>query len=199
MAKLPANGARVCCPKCQKIFVIKRPPAVVFNAAAMIKKVGQALSTSTESVSQIFHLITGKTLNLINQHRLEIVFSLILVFELFSAAFCCHHHHHQTITPIISAQTDLKPAIISQELLHQVIAEMKTHELVGDAVISQENEQFFLALLVNRAAPSAWAIQIGNQFRQAVNQVAGLWPKRYYFHLHIYYPDGREINQTTSF
>ncbi|MBW1645899.1 MAG: hypothetical protein JRJ56_06180 [Deltaproteobacteria bacterium] len=196
-AKVPSRGARVCCPACRRIFFFRPPRPAAVKLAAWRKKTGAAAARFRSAIWNRGRLAGRRLLVFAAGNRLAITVSLALLFQLFLAGFWCSHR--PAPAPIISARITLKPAVVSKELLHRVVAEIKNHQLVGDAAVSQEKEQFFLTLLVNRAAPPAWASRLGRQFLQALNRVAIQRPTGYHFHLHVYYPDGREISQATVF
>ncbi len=195
-AKVPVCGARVCCPACRQIFFLKPPGPLKNRITAGRRCLAVFLDRAARRLRGWQHR-GRKGLQLAAARRLELGLVLLLLLELPLAGMWCRRQ--PAAVPVVSATLALPPAVVSQKLLHQVVAEIKNHQLVGDAAISQEKEQFFLSLLVNRAAPPAWAARLGRQFLQAANKVAIRNLKGYHFHLHIYYPDGREITPRATF
>ena len=191
-SKLPAAGAHVRCPSCQKIF---------FLGAEKINTHEESLipEATIVTVEDEKSPLPGK-LSLLSRPRPFILAVIILIGIIFLLFLATGRQ------PVIqSKKSSLSIPTISTRIKDQAKAEITTHSLVGDAAVSQQGNKVILTLLVDQSTP-AYALKMGRQFIDTIKKLTGssqsdkkltTFP-HYQFQLFVYYPNGNEVTEQLS-
>ena len=221
--KIPATGAHVRCPSCQKIFFLQpetlriqeqeqTPEATLLpdmsetehlpaekSPVSEIMADEQTVQTANKpavmsSINRLQRFITSRPLAISITVAILIEIMLLYLWGIGRQ-------------PVIQSRiSSLCIPIVSTRIQNQAIKEITAHSLVGDAAVNQQGKTLFLALLVDQSTPPAYALKLGNQFVETVKRLTGTgktdknsgnYPS-YQFHLFIYYPNGREVTQRLS-
>ncbi|MEA2108134.1 MAG: zinc-ribbon domain-containing protein [Pseudomonadota bacterium] len=221
-AKIPAAGAHVRCPSCHKVFFLnpeddriqeqeqtaeatllpdesetelqaEKPPAseVMADKPAVQAKPRPATKSTTIRLQRF---ITSRPL--VISLAVTVLIEIILLI-LWGAG---------QQPAIQSKSSPLSIPTISIQIKNQLIQEITSHSLVGNAAINQQGHELSLTLLVDQSTPPAYALKLGRQFVENLKRLTGTrkpdknltdFPT-YQFHLFVYYPNGREVTDKLS-
>ena len=219
-SKIPATGSFVRCPSCHKVFFLspedariqeqdQTPEATLLPEKNEIEPQAEKPSVSEgmadKPAVQPKPATKSTTIRLqrfITSRPLAISIAVTVLIEIMLLILWGTGHR----SVIQSKSSSLSIPIISIQIKNQVIQEITSHSLVGDAAINQQGNELSLALLVDQSTPPAYALKLGRQFVENLKRVTGTgkadknltdYPS-YQFHLFIYYPNGKEVTDQLS-
>ena len=221
-SKIPAAGAHVRCPSCQKIFFLNPEEARIKEEAqtpeATLLPVGDEFELQAETPPAA-EIITDKPTvqtatkpatkstgtrlqRFIASRPLTIIIAVTILIGII-LLILWGTGQQQIIQSKISS---LNIPIVSSQIQKQAIADITSHSLVGDAVISQQGKTVTLTLLVGQSTPPAYALKLGRKFVDTLKKLTGSGNPdtnptalpAYQFQLFIYYPNGNEVTNKIS-
>lgn len=221
-SKIPATGGFVRCPSCHKVFFLSPEDARIQEqdqtpeATLLPEKNEIEPQAEKPPVSEVMadkpavqpkpkpatKSTTIRLQKLITSRPLSISIAVTVLIEIMLLILWGTGHQ-----PVIqSKSSSLSIPVISIQIKNQVVQEITSHSLVGDAAINQQGNELSLALLVDQSTPPAYALKLGRQFVENVKRLTGTgktdknltdYPS-YQFHLFIYYPNGKEVTNQLS-
>lgn len=219
-SKIPAAGGFVRCPSCHKVFFLNPEDARIQEQDQTPEATLLPDENKTEpqaekpSVSEVMadklavkpkpatKSTTIRLQRFITSRPLAISIAVTVLIEIMLLILWGTGHQ-----PVIqSKSSSLSIPVISIQIKNQVIQEITSHSLVGDAAINQQGNELSLALLVDQSTPPTYALKLGRQFVENLKRLTGTgkadknltYYPSYQFHLFIYYPNGKEVTNQLS-